>query len=92
MDQDGFSTEKNTPEIHKDLLNTFIEWSDFVCFATSEDNKVTLTTSVSPSCVAKNRYHLPHKMVYDYGQNGWDIFKSEIKKGMDYEFETKGKE
>lgn len=53
---DGISMEKSVPEIHSDLMNTMIEWSDFVGAARAEHNVRELVLCETSQLLAKNRY------------------------------------
>jgi hypothetical protein len=53
---DGVTFEKSTPEIHADLANTMIEWSDFVGAARLGTNGRELVLSETNQLLAKNRY------------------------------------
>lgn len=53
---DGITMEKSVPEIHPDLLNTMIEWSDFVGAARAEHNVRELVLCETSQLLAKNRY------------------------------------
>lgn len=54
---DGVTVEKSAPEIHADLVNTVIEWSDFVAAARKDVNDVReMVLSESAQQLAKNRY------------------------------------
>ena len=54
---DGVTAEKSAPDIHADLVNTMIEWSDFVAAARKDVNNVReMVLSESSQQLAKNRY------------------------------------
>ena len=53
---DGIEVEKSTPEIHPDLANTLIEWSDFVGAIRVMGQDRELILYETPQLVAKNRY------------------------------------
>jgi len=64
---DGISVEKSTPEIHPDLMNTMIEWSDFVGAAQIEGDVRTLTLTETNQVLAKNRYGITQKIPLSWG-------------------------
>ena len=53
---DGVTVEKSAPEIHPDLANTMIEWSDFVGAAHVAANGRELILCETNQLLAKNRY------------------------------------
>jgi hypothetical protein len=53
---DGLTIEKSSPEIHPDLANTMIEWSDFVGAAHVAANGRELILCETNQLLAKNRY------------------------------------
>jgi hypothetical protein len=53
---DGITVEKSSPEIHSDLANTMIEWSDFVGAARMTQDGRELVLYETPQLLAKNRY------------------------------------
>jgi hypothetical protein len=53
---DGVTVEKSGPEIHPDLVNTMIEWSDFVGAARIIGDSRELVLYETNQLVAKNRY------------------------------------
>jgi hypothetical protein len=53
---DGITIEKSAPEIHADLANTMIEWSDFVGAARVGTEGRELILFETPQLLAKNRY------------------------------------
>jgi len=54
---DGVTVEKSSPDIHADLVNTMIEWSDFVAAARMNVNGVReMVLNESNQQLAKNRY------------------------------------
>ena len=53
---DGIELEKSAPEIHPDLANTMIEWSDFVGAIRLGGQDRELVLYETPQLVAKNRY------------------------------------
>lgn len=59
---DGVPVEKSVPEIHPDLMNTLIEWSDFVGAGQLENDVRTLTLFETPHVMAKNRYGINKKI------------------------------
>lgn len=56
---DGATLEKSMPEIHADLANTLIEWSDFVGAAQLTPSGRKLVLAETGQMMAKNRYGLP---------------------------------
>jgi len=53
---EGMTSEKSGPEIHPDLANTMIEWSDFVGAACMKGEGRQLILCESNQVLAKNRY------------------------------------
>ena len=53
---DGVTIEKSVPEIHPDLANTMIEWSDFVGAACMVGEERQLILYETNQVLAKNRY------------------------------------
>ena len=53
---DGVTVEKSAPEIHADLANTMIEWSDFVGAARMGIDGRELVLHETGQLLAKNRY------------------------------------
>ena len=53
---DGLEVERTYPDIHADLCNTMIEWSDFVGAAVVTPQQRIMVLTESPQIVAKNRY------------------------------------
>jgi len=53
---DGITIEKSAPEIHADLANTMIEWSDFVGAARMAGDGRELILYETGQLLAKNRY------------------------------------
>lgn len=53
---DGITVEKSAPEIHPELANTMIEWSDFVGAIRLAGQERELVLHETPQLVAKNRY------------------------------------
>lgn len=53
---DGVAMEKSAPEIHPDLANTLIEWSDFVAAIRLVGDNRELVLHETAQLVAKNRY------------------------------------
>jgi hypothetical protein len=53
---DGVTFEKSAPEIHPDLANTMIEWSDFVGAARLSGESRELILCETNQLLAKNRY------------------------------------
>ena len=53
---DGIELEKSAPEIHPDLANTMIEWSDFVGAIRLVGQSRELVLCETAQLVAKNRY------------------------------------
>lgn len=53
---DGIVMEKSAPEIHPDLMNTMVEWSDFVGAARKEGDARELVLNENAQLLAKNRY------------------------------------
>lgn len=70
---EGITIEKSAPEIHPDLMNTMIEWSDFVGAAQIEGDVRTLTLTETNQVLAKNRYGIKHKIALR-----WDAFTAEM--------------
>ena len=53
---DGITMEKSAPEIHPDLMNTMIEWADFVGAARADKDVRELVLKETGQLLAKNRY------------------------------------
>jgi hypothetical protein len=53
---DGITVEKSAPEIHPDLANTMIEWSDFVGAARMDTTGRELVLYETAQLLGKNRY------------------------------------
>lgn len=53
---DGVTVEKSAPEIHTDLANTMVEWSDFVGAARMAGAQRELVLFETNQLLAKNRY------------------------------------
>lgn len=70
---EGITIEKSAPEIHPDLMNTMIEWSDFVGAAQIEGDVRTLTLTETNQVLAKNRYGIKHKIALR-----WVAFTAEM--------------
>lgn len=87
-DIDGITVEKTTPELPDGYLNVMVEWSDFVCLAKKidEDNRV-LITAETPRAMAKNRYHLPESIPFN-----WQSFTGAIAAGLSENFNNPKKE
>jgi hypothetical protein len=81
-DVDGIVIEKTVPELPDGYLGTMVEWSDFVCLAKKidEDNRV-LITAETPRAMAKNRYHLPESIPFN-----WQSFTGAIATGLSENF------
>ena len=81
-DIDGITVEKTTPELPEGYLNVMVEWSDFVCLARMDgEGNRTLTTRETPRALAKNRYHLPESLPFD-----WTSFAGAIGEGLKHTF------
>ena len=81
-DVDGITIEKTAPDISDDYLNTFVEWSDFVCLAKCDiDGNRTLSTTESNRALAKNRYSMPGEIGFT-----WDNFTGAIGAGLSEKF------
>ena len=79
---DGVTIEKTTADLSPDYLNTFIEWSDFMCHARYGANgERVLVTAETPQALAKNRYNLPPVLPFD-----WPSFVSAISSGLAAKF------
>jgi len=70
---DGITLEKSTPEIHPDLANTMIEWSDFVGAIRLAGDSRELVLHETPQLVAKNRYGVSDSLPLS-----WQAFVSAI--------------
>ncbi|MGD9126558.1 MAG: ATP-binding protein [Planctomycetia bacterium] len=81
-DVDGLTVEKTVPDLLDDYLNTIVEWSDFVCLARmdGEENRYLVTRETSRA-LAKNRYHLPEVLPFD-----WPSFAGAIANGLKHTF------
>jgi hypothetical protein len=65
-DVDGIETEKVAPDLPPDMLNTFVEWSDFVFLARHGKDSRCLVTEGTDRAIAKNRYGLPPVLPLDW--------------------------
>ena len=63
---DGISMEKSAPEIHPDLMNTMIEWSDFVGAARVDGDYRELILNETGQLMAKNRYGISEVLPLDW--------------------------
>ncbi len=70
---DGITLEKSAPEIHPDLANTLIEWSDFVGAIRLVGSERELILHETPQLVAKNRYGIHESLPLS-----WQAFVSAI--------------
>ncbi len=70
---DGITLEKSAPEIHADLANTLIDWSDFVGAIRLVGDQRELILHETPQLVAKNRYHIHESLPLS-----WQAFVSAI--------------
>jgi len=70
---DGIEIEKSAPEIHPDLANTMIEWSDFVGAIRITGTNRELVLCETPQLVAKNRYRITDSLPLS-----WDDFVASI--------------
>jgi hypothetical protein len=67
---DGITIEKSAPEIHPDLMNTMIEWCDFVGAAKiGASGQRELELKETNQLIAKNRYGIENKIPLS-----WDAF------------------
>lgn len=63
---DGIAMEKSAPEIHPDLMNTLIEWSDFVGAARLNGDSRELVLNETAQLLAKNRYGITAILPLDW--------------------------
>ncbi len=63
---DGIAFEKSTPEIHPDLMNTMVEWSDFVGAARMDNGHRQLVLNETSQLLAKNRYGITETLPLDW--------------------------
>ena len=70
---DGITLEKSAPEIHPDLANTLIEWSDFVGAIRLAGDTRQLILHETGQLVAKNRYGIHESLPLS-----WQAFVSAI--------------
>ncbi|MDH4201384.1 MAG: ATP-binding protein [Phycisphaerae bacterium] len=63
---DGITMEKSAPEIHPDLMNTIIEWSDFVGAARADGDCRELVLNETGQLMAKNRYGITDVLPLDW--------------------------
>ena len=63
---DGVTTEKSAPEIHPDLANTMIEWSDFVGAASMVGETRQLVLYETNQVLAKNRYGIREPLPFSW--------------------------
>lgn len=81
-----------TPRLHKSIKGMFMDWVGAIIFATSNDFKMetdkgfeyvqgdgtrVLYTESRPSHVAKNRYNLPYKIIYEKSTT-WKTLKKHV--------------
>jgi hypothetical protein len=64
---EGIEIEKSAPEIHPDLANTMIEWSDFVGAIRVIGTTRELVLCETPQMVAKNRYCIVDSLPLSWG-------------------------
>jgi len=82
---DGITVEKTAPDLPDEYLNTFVEWSDFVCLAKKDvDGTRTLLTEEDNRALAKNRYDMPKTIPFT-----WTDFTSAISNGLSKKFDAK---
>lgn len=72
---DGAAMEKSVPEIHPDLMNTMVEWSDFVGAARMGPSGRELELKETNQLLAKNRYGIEDKLPLD-----WNAFMEAMQK------------
>lgn len=63
---DGIVMEKSAPEIHPDLMNTMVEWSDFVGAARMDGDSRELVLNETGQLLAKNRYGITAVLPLDW--------------------------
>ncbi len=63
---DGIVMEKSAPEIHPDLMNTMVEWSDFVGAARMDGDSRELVLNETGQLLAKNRYGIAAVLSLDW--------------------------
>jgi len=63
---DGIVMEKSAPEIHPDLMNTLVEWSDFVGAARMDGDTRELILTETGQLLAKNRYGITGVLPLDW--------------------------
>ena len=63
---DGVTIEKSVPEIHPDLANTMIEWSDFVGAAHVAASGRELILCETNQLLAKNRYGIAEPLALSW--------------------------
>ena len=63
---DGITMEKSAPEIHPDLMNTLIEWSDFVGAARMDGDSRELVLNETGQLLAKNRHGITDVLPLDW--------------------------
>jgi len=77
-DADGITVEKTTPDLPADYLNTFVEWSDFVCLVRADaDGTRSMITTETNRALAKNRYSMPAVIEFT-----WPAFTGAISAGL----------
>jgi len=76
---DGVPVEKSAPDMHADLVQTLIEWSDFVAAArfNPTTNVREMILSESNQHLAKNRYGITTSLMLD-----WNTLQNEIVKAQ----------
>ena len=63
---DGIVMEKSAPEIHPELMNTMVEWSDFVGAARMDGDSRELVLNETGQLLAKNRYGITGILPLDW--------------------------
>ena len=58
--------ERVSPEIHPDLMNTMVEWSDFVGAARMDGDSRELVLNETGQLLAKNRYGIASILPLDW--------------------------
>jgi hypothetical protein len=74
---DGVTVEKSAPDFHVDLVNTLIEWSDFVAAARMNVNNREMVLNESAQQLAKNRYGIAAPLPLNWNALFNEIVKSQ---------------
>lgn len=74
---EGYDIMMTAPNLPPDMIDLFVEWSDFVGYASKKEYERELQCVGTSDIVAKNRYHFPERMKFDWGE-----FSDRVRKHM----------